>query len=114
MIIKITRCLFAMNVVLCFTSSIRAVGEASVSENLADLVVPLQGTDSTRDFSHGNTYPAVALPFPMNVWSAYTQPVKDSFYYQYRQERIRGPIRPLNVLAPLLWIENRVRAERQR
>ena len=101
MIIKITSCLFAMTVVLCFTSSIRAASGAVVPENLADLAVPLQGTDSTRDFSHGNTYPAVALPFPMNVWSAYTQPVKDSFYYQYRQERIRG-IRQTHQPSP--WI----------
>ena len=26
-------------------------------------------------------------------------------------ERIRGPIRPINVLSPLLWIENRVRSQ---
>jgi len=28
------------------------------------LARPLQGTDSVRKFSHGNTYPAIALPFP--------------------------------------------------
>jgi predicted alpha-1,2-mannosidase len=64
---------------------------------------PLQGTDSTGAFSHGNTYPAVALPFPMNVWSAYTQPAKDSFYYQYRQNRIRG-IRQTHQPSP--WISD--------
>jgi putative alpha-1,2-mannosidase len=69
-------------------------GVAADADNLADLVVPLQGTDSTRDFSHGNTYPTVALPFPMNAWSPYTQPAKDPFYYQYRAERIYGIGKP--------------------
>ncbi len=56
----------------------------------ADLVVTLQGSDSTPGFSHGNTYPAVAVPFAMNAWSPYTQSCRDSFYYQYRQGRLRG------------------------
>jgi hypothetical protein len=32
------------------------------------LANPLQGTDSHHGYSHGNEYPAVALPFPMNTW----------------------------------------------
>lgn len=70
-------------------------------ESLVTLANPLQGTDSTRDFSHGNEYPAIALPFPMNVWAPYTQPHKDSFYYQYRQTKIRG-IRQTHQPSP--WI----------
>ncbi len=62
----------------------------SLAQNPADLVVTLQGSDSTMGFSHGNTYPAVALPFAMNAWSPYTQPCKDSFFYQYRQTKLRG------------------------
>src|ERR1017187_9928671 len=58
--------------------------------SLVTLANPLQGTDSSRDFSHGNEYPAIALPFPMNTWAPYTQPQKDSFYYQYNQNKIRG------------------------
>lgn len=50
---------------------------------------PLQGTDSSFDFSYGNTYPAIALPFPMNVWTPYTQPA-DSFFYQYASTVLRG------------------------
>jgi len=65
------------------------------------LAKPLQGSDSTHGFSHGNTYPAIALPFPMNVWAPYTQPAKDSFYYQYRQNQIRG-IRQTHQPSP--WI----------
>lgn len=61
----------------------------------------LQGTDSTGGFSHGNTFPAIALPFPMNVWAPYTQPARDSFYYQYREHKIRG-IRQTHQPSP--WI----------
>ena len=72
---------------LCLSMALPALGE---SEQLVNLVNPLQGTDSLREFSHGNTYPTVALPFPMNAWSPYTQPARDSFFYQYKQNKIRG------------------------
>jgi predicted alpha-1,2-mannosidase len=68
---------------------------------LVDLANPLQGTDSTGGFSHGNTFPAIALPFPMNVWAPYTQQAKDPFYYNYRQNKIRG-IRQTHQPSP--WI----------
>ena len=57
---------------------------------LVTLVNSLQGTDSSPGFSHGNEYPAIALPFPMNVWAPYTEPERDSFYYQYRHHKILG------------------------
>ncbi|MCU0783841.1 MAG: GH92 family glycosyl hydrolase [Verrucomicrobia bacterium] len=79
-----------------------AVGSGSAAPaSLVHLANPMQGTDSTHDFSHGNTYPAIASPFPMNAWSAYTQPVKDSFFYQYRQTKLRG-IRQTHQPSP--WI----------
>jgi predicted alpha-1,2-mannosidase len=74
---------------------------SSASPGLVSLANPLQGTDSVGGFSHGNTFPAIALPFPMNVWAPYTQPAKDSFYYQYRQNKIRG-IRQTHQPSP--WI----------
>jgi predicted alpha-1,2-mannosidase len=75
-----------------------AVAETPSPVHLAN---PLQGTDSTGGFSHGNTFPAIALPFPMNVWAPYTQPAKDTFYYQYRKSQIRG-IRQTHQPSP--WI----------
>ncbi len=74
---------------------------SSASPGLVTLANPLQGTDSTHGFSHGNTFPAIALPFPVHVWAPYTQPAKDSFYYQYRQNQIRG-IRQTHQPSP--WI----------
>ncbi len=68
---------------------------------LVTLVNPLQGTDSTSGFSHGNEYPAICLPFPMNTWAPYTQPERDSFYYNYQQTKIRG-IRQTHQPSP--WI----------
>ena len=65
------------------------------------LVNPLQGTDSEPGYSHGNEYPAIALPFPMNTWAPYTRPVSDSFYYQYHDPKIRG-IRQTHQPSP--WI----------
>jgi predicted alpha-1,2-mannosidase len=73
----------------------------AASTPLVTLVNPLQGTDSTFAFSHGNTYPSIALPFPMNAWAPYTQPAEDRFYYQYRQDTIRG-IRQTHQPSP--WI----------
>jgi predicted alpha-1,2-mannosidase len=48
------------------------------------------GTDSSGGFSHGNEYPAIAVPFPMNTWAPYTQPQRDSFFYQYASTKLRG------------------------
>lgn len=69
--------------------------------SLVELADPMQGTDSQRSFSHGNEYPAIALPFPMNVWAPYTQPQNDPFYYLYSQNKIRG-IRQTHQPSP--WI----------
>lgn len=75
---------------------------ASAAETpLFSRVNPLMGTDSSGGFSHGNEYPAIALPFPMNTWAPYTQPQRDSFYYQYRRNKIRG-IRQTHQPSP--WI----------
>lgn len=76
-------------------------GSLSAATDLVSLAKPLQGTDSEGPFSHGNTYPAISMPFPMNKWAPYTQPARDSFYYQYRQNRFRG-IRQTHQPSP--WI----------
>jgi predicted alpha-1,2-mannosidase len=57
---------------------------------LVALANPLQGTDNPPDFSHGNNYPAIALPFPMNTWSPYTEPAAEPLFYQYRHNQILG------------------------
>jgi predicted alpha-1,2-mannosidase len=71
--------------------------------SLVSLVNPLMGTDSSGGFSHGNEYPAIALPFPMNTWAPYTQLQRDSFFYQYASDKIRG-IRQTHQPSP--WIND--------
>lgn len=86
--------------VICWIAC-AALQSATGSTPPVMLANPLQGTDSKGSFSHGNTYPAIAMPFPMNTWAPYTQPQNDSFYYQYRQHEIRG-IRQTH--QPSAWI----------
>jgi len=64
-----------------------AVGAAS-AQHLADLPDPLVGTDSRYELSHGNTYPAVFLPFAMSNWTAQTG--DGGWQYQYFRDKIRG------------------------
>lgn len=85
----------------CLVTTLHAATGVAAPADLVKLANPLQGTDSTHGFSHGNTFPAIAVPFPMNVWAPYTQPAKESFYYQYRQNQIRG-IRQTHQPSP--WI----------
>jgi putative alpha-1,2-mannosidase len=50
----------------------------------------LRGSDSTRDFSYGNTFPAVALPFGFNFWTPITEGNSDRWLYNYRTPTIKG------------------------
>ncbi|MDB6076677.1 MAG: alpha,2-mannosidase, partial [Akkermansiaceae bacterium] len=86
---------------LLLLSALTALSATAAETPPVRLANPLQGTDSTGGFSHGNTFPAIALPFPMNVWAPYTEPAKNTFYYQYRKSQIRG-IRQTHQPSP--WI----------
>jgi predicted alpha-1,2-mannosidase len=56
----------------------------------ADMVSTLMGTDSEYLLSHGNTYPAVALPFGMNFWTPQTRENGNGWGYTYDDHRIVG------------------------
>ncbi len=56
----------------------------------AGLVSPLMGTDSEYLLSHGNTYPAVALPWGMNFWTPQTRKNGDGWAYTYDDHKIVG------------------------
>ena len=58
--------------------------------DLADLVNPLMGTQSTYALSTGNTYPAIALPWGMNFWMPQTGRMGDGWAYVYSADKIRG------------------------
>jgi len=57
---------------------------------LVDYVNPLMGTDSNKDLSNGNTYPAVATPFGMNFWTPMTAEMGNGWTYNYNDNKIRG------------------------
>ncbi|MBS7564094.1 GH92 family glycosyl hydrolase [Mucilaginibacter sp. Bleaf8] len=58
--------------------------------NYADLVNPLMGTMSKPDLSNGNTYPAVAVPWGMNFWTAQTGKMGSGWQYTYDADKING------------------------
>lgn len=63
---------------------------AQAQKPLVDYVNTLQGTNSSWDLSYGNTYPTVALPFPMHSWSPQTGKNGDGWKYTYDATTIRG------------------------
>lgn len=58
--------------------------------NVVDYVNPLMGTESTFEFSNGNTYPAVAVPWGMNFWSPQTGENRSGWMYMYTDTLMRG------------------------
>lgn len=48
------------------------------------------GTMSKPELSNGNTYPAIALPWGMNTWTAQTGKMGDGWQYTYDAYKIRG------------------------
>lgn len=77
--------------IYCFGLSLLliACGQKTQS-SLTTLVNPLMGTSSTFQFSHGNTYPAVAVPWGMNFWSPQTGENGSGWMYMYTDSLIRG------------------------
>ena len=59
-------------------------------QNLLSYVDTRMGTDSSFELSHGNTYPAVAMPWGMHFWTPMTAKIGDGWTYQYDQHKIRG------------------------
>src|ERR1019366_9759662 len=78
-------------------------GEAAASKAIADpvsLVNLLQGTDSTRSFSRGNTLPIAALPFGMAHWT-FQSAADTSWMFHPGERRIQG-FRSTHQLSPWL------------
>jgi predicted alpha-1,2-mannosidase len=76
-----------------FVAAATACGPSPGEEGMlspADLASPLMGTDSEYLLSHGNTYPAVALPWGMNFWTPQTRKNGDGWAYTYDDHKIVG------------------------
>lgn len=65
------------------TSSVRA-------EDYASWVMPMMGTDSSREFSNGNVYPAIARPWGMNSWTPQTGKMGYGWTYTYDAMKMVG------------------------
>jgi len=70
----------------------KAVVQTAIQEILdpVDYVNTLMGTDSKVSLSNGNTYPAVGLPWGMNMWTPQTGKMGDGWQYTYGSDKIRG------------------------
>ncbi len=55
-----------------------------------ELVNPLMGTDSHVGLSNCNTYPAIAVHWVINLWTAQTGKMENGWAYTYDAEKIRG------------------------
>src|ERR1700722_19687242 len=66
------------------------IGASTRAQDLVHYANTLQGTASDFGLSYGNTYPATALPFPMNTWSPQTGKDGDGWKYQYSAGKIRA------------------------
>lgn len=53
-------------------------------------VNPLMGTQSKPSLSNGNTYPAIGVPWGMNMWTPQTGKMGDGWAYTYDADKIRG------------------------
>lgn len=60
------------------------------AKDFTQYVNPLMGTQSTFELSTGNTYPAIAVPWGMNVWTPQTGKMGDGWQYTYTATKIRG------------------------
>jgi len=56
----------------------------------AELVNPLMGTQSSPELSNGNTYPAIGVPWGMNLWTPQTGNMGNGWAYTYNASKIRG------------------------
>ncbi len=60
-------------------------------QNLAAYANPLVGSDSSGNFSHGNTYPATALPFGMTDYTPMSgSNMTDSWIYTWDATSLAG------------------------
>ncbi len=59
-------------------------------KDFVSYVNPLVGTQSSFEFSSGNTYPATAMPWGMNFWTPRTGKMGDGWQYTYTANKIYG------------------------
>ncbi|WP_018216418.1 GH92 family glycosyl hydrolase [Salinispora vitiensis] len=71
-----------------WVDDIRVTGspERPAYDRLSDYALTTRGTNSTGDFSRGNTFPATAVPHGFNFWTPMTDAGSNSWVYQYQRD----------------------------
>jgi predicted alpha-1,2-mannosidase len=82
---KICLSILAFNMVFIVSAQMQTNVAAPV-----DYVNPLMGTDSKPSLSNGNTFPAIGLPWGLNLWTPQTGRMGDGWAYQYTTDKING------------------------
>lgn len=77
-------------ILFCYSASVSIGQMVTKITDPVDWVNPLMGTDSKHSLSNGNTYPAIALPWGMNMWTPQTGKMGNGWQYQYSADKIRG------------------------
>lgn len=81
------RLFIALLSVAASTSFAQTIGKIT---DPVDWINPLMGTASKPSLSNGNTYPAIGLPWGMNMWTPQTGKNGDGWAYVYDADKIRG------------------------
>ncbi len=84
----IKKLLLAAVFINCTIASYSQVKSSAIDP--VDYVNTLMGTDSKYSLSNGNTYPAIGLPWGMNLWTPQTGKNGDGWQYTYSADKIRG------------------------
>lgn len=83
------RLLFALALSFPIIAHAQVVEVEKVTDPV-EWVNPLMGTDSKPSLSTGNTYPAIGVPWGMNLWTPQTGKMGNGWAYTYDADRIRG------------------------
>jgi predicted alpha-1,2-mannosidase len=79
--------LTALLTLATFSAFAQTVGKIT---DPVEWINPLMGTQSKPDLSNGNTYPAIGVPWGMNLWTPQTGKMGNGWAYQYDADKIRG------------------------
>jgi predicted alpha-1,2-mannosidase len=81
---------YLLLLLVCIPFALSAQQVNSKITDPEEWVNPLMGTASKPTMSNGNTYPAVGVPWGMNLWSPQTGKMGNGWMYTYDADQIRG------------------------
>ncbi len=81
---------YLLLLLVCIPLALSAQQVNSKITDPEEWVNPLMGTASKPSMSNGNTYPAVGVPWGMNLWSPQTGKMGNGWMYTYDADQIRG------------------------